>query len=85
MTQDCPTRRPSPGFRRRYDELELRRSELMNRLVRLEHLPQATDACRRAKALLNATFRKATLAQRVAVLQAAAWLIHVSETMIGPL
>jgi hypothetical protein len=31
--------------------------------------------------LLNATFRKASLAQRVAVLQAASWLIDLLENV----
>jgi hypothetical protein len=54
---------------------------LITRLAKLDGLPQAADSCRRARALLNATYRKATLVQRAAVLQAAAWLIDVAEMM----
>ena len=36
---------------------------------------------RRALTLLNASFRRASVAQRVAVLQAAEWLIQVLERM----
>ena len=36
---------------------------------------------RRALTLLNAQFRRASVAQRVAVLQAAEWLIQVLERM----
>jgi hypothetical protein len=73
--------RPSPGFRRRYDDLENRRGELMARLAKLDGVPQAAGTCLRARTLLNATYRKATLMQRAAVLQAAAWLIEIAEMM----
>jgi hypothetical protein len=83
MTSERPIRprRPSPDFRRRFDELEQRRTALIARLVKLDHQPQAADSCRRARTMLNATYRKATLAQRAAILQAAAWLIDVAEKM----
>jgi hypothetical protein len=83
MKTDRPTppRRRSPDFRGRYDDLERRRSELIERLARLDHLPQAADSCRRARTMLNATYRKATLVQRAAVLQAATWLVDVAEMM----
>jgi hypothetical protein len=83
MNSDRPTppRRQSPDFRRRYDDLEHRRVALIARLAKLDHLPQAADSCRRARTMLNATYRKATLVQRAAVLQAAAWLIDVVEMM----
>ena len=76
-----PPRRRLPDFRGRYDDLERRRSELIQRLIKLDHLPQAADTCRRARTMLNATYRKATLAQRAAVLQAATWLVDVAEKM----
>jgi hypothetical protein len=68
------------SFRRRYDELEAHRAALIERLSALgERSPH--PAYRRARTLLNATFRKAKLAQRLAVLQAAAWLINVLEKL----
>jgi hypothetical protein len=76
-------RRTTSDFRRRYDDLEHRRSELMARLDRLDSVPQAAASCRRAKTLLNTAYRKATLVQRAAVLQAAAWLIEIAEMMSG--
>jgi hypothetical protein len=83
MKNDRPKapRPRSPDFRGRYDDLERRRSALIERLARLDHLPQVADSCRRARSMLNATYRKATLAQRAAVLQAAAWLVDVAEMM----
>jgi hypothetical protein len=77
----APPRRQSPSSRRRYDDLERRRSELIVRLGMLDHLPQAAEACRNARTMLNTTYRKATLVQRAALLQAAAWLIDVAEKM----
>ena len=41
----------------------------------------ATPATGRARTLLNDTFRKEKLARRLAVLQAAAWLIAVLERL----
>jgi hypothetical protein len=83
MTPENPKRprRTSSDFRRRYDDLEHRRSELMARLQKLDGVPATLATCRRAKTLLNATYRKATVVQRVAVLQAAAWLIDIAEMM----
>jgi hypothetical protein len=75
----------SPGasarvdFRRRYDELEARRAALVARLATLGESSRRHPGYRRAMRLLNETFRKEKLAQRLAVLQAAAWLIDVLE------
>lgn len=78
-----PTARASqPGrgdFRQRYNEVEKRRDELVARLSALGHTAQAHPGYNRALKLLNETFRKAKLAQRLAVLQAAAWLINVLD------
>jgi predicted RNA polymerase sigma factor len=72
----------SRSFRQRYDELEARRAELIARLQGLGAKAQAHPAYKRALKLLNDTFRKSKLAQRLAVLQAAAWLIDVLERLI---
>ena len=63
------------NFRRRYDELEARRAALVARLAGLSEAARRHPGYRRALTLLNDTFRKEKLAQRLAVLQAAAWLI----------
>ena len=71
-----PTRKT---FRQRYDELEARRDVLVVRLRRLGGTAQDHPSYKRALTLLNDTFRKSKLAQRLAVLQAAAWLIDLLE------
>ena len=73
--------RPSSrgSFRQRYDELEARRSALVARLRKLGENGQQHPGYNRALKLLNDTFRKSKLAQRLAVLQAAAWLIDLLE------
>ena len=73
---------PSRGnFRQRYDELEAQRSALVARLRRLGENGQQHPGYNRALKLLNNTFRKSKLAQRLAVLQAAAWLIDLLEQL----
>jgi len=67
------------NFRRRYDELEAHRATLVARLGALGEASRRHPGYRRALRLLNETFRKEKLAQRLAVLQAAAWLIDVLE------
>ncbi len=77
-----PANKSSPArgtFRQRYDELEAQRSALMARLRQLGDKAQQHPGYKRALKLLNDTFRKSKLAQRLAVLQAAAWLIDVLE------
>lgn len=66
-------------FRRRYDELEAQRKTLVGRLRRLGGTAQGHPGYKRALKLLNETFRKSKMAQRLAVLQAAAWLIDLLE------
>ena len=68
-------------FRQRYNELEAQRAALIARLVRLGTVAQQHPGYERALKLLNDTFRKSKLAQRLAVLQAAAWLIDVLERL----
>lgn len=81
---------PRGTFHRRYDELEAQRSELVARLRMLDDTAQGHPGYKRALTLLNVTFRKSRLAQRLAVLQAAAWLIDVLDrttnglSSIGP-
>jgi hypothetical protein len=69
------------SFRQRYDELEARRSALVARLRKLGENGQQHPGYNRALKLLNDTFRKSKLAQRLAVLQAAAWLIDLLEQL----
>jgi cytochrome P450 len=72
----------SPSFRSRYDTLEVRRAELMARLAALGENAAAHPAHRRVRTLLNTTFRKSSLVQRAAILQAADWLITVLDRTI---
>jgi hypothetical protein len=63
-------------FRQRYDELERKRRDLIERL----HRTGGTHpSARKAMTLLNRTFRQASIVQRAAILQAADWLISVIE------
>jgi len=74
-----PAEQPRRTFRQRYDDLEKRRAELMKRLQSLSDGAHRHPGYKRALKLLNDTFRKSKLAQRLAVLQAAAWLIEILE------
>jgi hypothetical protein len=79
---DCPNSQPKPrSFRQRYDDLEDRRTELVERLRALGGTAKAHPGYKRALKLLNETFRNSKVAQRLAVLQAAAWLIDVLERL----
>jgi hypothetical protein len=69
------------GFRERYDEIEAHRTALVARLTSLGETAQRHPGYKRAFTLLNATFRRAKLAQRLAILQAAAWLIDILEKL----
>jgi hypothetical protein len=73
--------RPRAGFRERYDELEARRATLVARLSSLGEAGHQHPGYKRALKLLNDTFRKSKLAQRLAILQAAAWLIDILEKL----
>jgi len=74
-----PTKTRAASFRSRYDALEQRRDELIGKLSALGEKAVAHPGHGRARTLLNATFRKASLAQRAAVLEAAAWLIAIVD------
>jgi hypothetical protein len=72
-------------FRARYDDLEKRRDELLARLAMLAQNTSPHPALGRARTLLNTSFRKASLVQRAAVLEAADWLITIidrAQTML---
>jgi hypothetical protein len=68
-------------FRQRYDDLEARRTALVERLHALGGNARKHPGYKRALTLLNVTFRKSELAKRLAVLQAAAWLIDILEKL----
>jgi len=69
------------SFRKRYDEVEAHREKLIARLSGLGAAAAAHPGYRRARTLLNDAFRQNSLAQRVAILQAASWLIDVLEQL----
>jgi hypothetical protein len=74
------TASPARGnFRQRHDALEAQRRALVARLVMLSKAARPHPGYKRALKLLNDTFRKSKLTQRLAVLQAASWLIDVLE------
>jgi hypothetical protein len=74
-------RAPRASFRERYTALEARRTELVARLKTLDDTARNHPGYKRVLTLLNSTFRKEKLPQRLAVLQAAAWLIDVLEKL----
>jgi len=61
-------RAPRANFRERYAALETRRAELVARLATLDQSARRHPGYRRALTLLNNTFRKEKLPQRLAVL-----------------
>ena len=69
------------SFRQRYDDVEARRTELIARLAALGEAARAHPGYKRSLKLLNDTFRRGKLAQRLAVLEAAAWLIDLLEKL----
>jgi hypothetical protein len=79
--QNTAPERTGGSFRQRFDALERQRVALIARLESIGGNASAHPSYKRAKVLLNATFRKASLAQRLAVLQAAAWLIDLLENI----
>jgi hypothetical protein len=72
------------SFRQRYDELEARRTELSVQLHLLGEAAQRHPGYKRALKLLNDIYRKEKLAQRLAVLQSAAWLIDIWKSLSVP-
>lgn len=80
--RDRPSQSPQtsePNFRNRYDDLERKRDVLIARLDGLGEYGRTHPSARKAMVLLNHTFRKASIVQRVAILQAADWLISLIE------
>jgi predicted RNA polymerase sigma factor len=80
-----PATAPRRSFRQQYDDLEARRTELCERLRTLGHKAESHPAYKGALKLLNNIYRKEKLAQRLAVLQSAAWLIDILEKLVGTL
>jgi hypothetical protein len=78
-TRASPTSRGD--FRQRYEAVETRRDELIARLRGLGAKAQSHPGYKRALVLLNDTFRKTKLAQRLAVLESAAWLIDILQRL----
>jgi hypothetical protein len=70
------------NFRSRYDELEARRDALIARLGALGERAAAHPSHRRARTMLNVSFRKASLVQRAAILEAADWMITILDRSI---
>jgi hypothetical protein len=66
---------------RQYETLERQREELLARLRSLGDSAYRHPGYKRALKLLNDTFRKSSLLQRAAVLDAAAWLVEVLERL----
>lgn len=84
-TGPTPTTAPRRSFRQQYDDLEARRAELCARLGTLGHKAEEHPAYKGALKLLNTIYRKEKLAQRLAVLQSAAWLIDILEKLASTL
>jgi hypothetical protein len=79
MPNRTSSKTSTTSFRARYDALEQRRADLLARLAALGERARQHPGHPRAHALLNARFRKATLVQRAAVLEAADWLIALID------
>jgi hypothetical protein len=71
------------SFRRRFDDLERMREQMLGRLRLLGQFSRGHPSFKRAQALLNESFRRAPLAQRLAILQAADWLLNLIEQSSG--
>ena len=68
-------------FRKRYKALEIHRAELSLRLHSIGEAAQRHPAYKAAVKLLNDIYRKERLAQRLAVLKSAGWLINILEQL----
>ena len=77
-SRTCSKKEPQ-SFRRRYDVLEQRREEMIARLAALGDKARDNPAYARARTLLNQTFRKGSVVQRAAILEAADWLIALLD------
>jgi len=80
-----PATAPRRSFRQQYDDLEARRAELCQRLRTLGSKAEEHPAYKGALKLLNNVYRREKLAQRLAVLQSAAWLIDILEKLSNTL
>jgi len=85
MPSRASAKRQTLTFRQRYAALEQRREELIARLAAFGDTARANPAHGRARTLLNQTFRKASLVQRAAILEAADWLISLIDRVAMPL
>jgi hypothetical protein len=72
---------PKRSFRQRFISLDAERERLVARLATLGETVRNHPSHGRALVLLNASFRRASLAQRAGILQAAEWLIDLLERM----
>ena len=72
---------PRASFRERYDELETRRAELVARLTSLGETARNASRLQARAQAAQRHVPQSKLAQRLAVLQAAAWLIDVLEKL----
>lgn len=72
-----PRAGPAPD----YDDLERRRKALHDRLAEIDARVRAHPGYRSARRLLDQQFRRSSVVQRATVLDAAAWLIEVLETL----
>ena len=64
-----------------HDELEARRRVLLERLERLDPRAKAATGYASVRRLLGTTYRRANLAARVAVLEAAQFMLGVLEML----
>ena len=80
-TGSTPATTQRRSFRQQYDDLEARRDELCDRLRALGNKAEEHPAYKGALKLLNHVYRREKLAQRLAVLESAAWLIDILEKL----
>ena len=82
LRKSVPQAKAAPvKFHKRFEELEKRRTLLLTQLNALGDYATKFPAYRNALTLLNAKFRRASLIQRGAILEAAAWLIDLMERL----
>jgi hypothetical protein len=79
MPNKPPPKSSTGSFRARYEALEQRRTDLIARLSALGERGLRHPGYARARTLLNAKFRRGTLVQRAAILEAASWLIMLID------
>ena len=65
--------------RDRYDDVEMQRAVLLDRLRRMGEQSPRLPGYQNALVLLNQRFRVARIKQRIEILEAAKWLISVIE------